>query len=95
MTNSETSTNADGCPPDRQTAYSREELLACSRGELFHPDSAKLPTPDMLMTDRITLINNNGGKGFARSAAASISIRPISLTARFAASWEMPRHTLI
>ncbi len=62
MTKSETLASAEGCPPDRQTAYSREELLACSRGELFHPDSAKLPTPDMLMTDRITLINNNGGK---------------------------------
>ena len=39
-----------GLPPDRKSAYSYEELLACARGELFDPDSAKLPLPDMLMT---------------------------------------------
>ena len=76
MTKSETSASADGCPPDRQTAYSREELLACSRGELFHPDSAKLPTPDMLMTDRIALINNNGGKYGKGVIKAELDINP-------------------
>jgi 3-hydroxyacyl-[acyl-carrier protein] dehydratase/trans-2-decenoyl-[acyl-carrier protein] isomerase len=49
-------------PPDRKNSYSRDELLACARGELFDPDSAKLPLPDMLMTDRVPLITNDGGQ---------------------------------
>ena len=76
MTKSETSSGEDGCPPGRQTVYSREELLACARGELFHPDSAKLPTPDMLMTDRITLIKNNGGKYGKGEIRAELDINP-------------------
>jgi len=76
MTKSETSSGEDGCPPGRQTVYSREELLACAHGELFHPDSAKLPTPDMLMTDRITLIKNNGGKYGKGEIRAELDINP-------------------
>jgi len=62
MTQSNDSGSPDGCPPGRKTAYGYEELLQCARGELFDPDSAKLPLPDMLMTDRVTRIVNNGGK---------------------------------
>jgi len=76
MTKSETSSSSDGCPPGRQTAYNREELLACSRGELFDPDSAKLPTPDMLMTDRVTLITSNGGKYGKGQIQAELDINP-------------------
>ena len=49
-------------PPDRKNSYGREELLQCARGELFDPDSAKLPLPNMLMTDRVPLITNSGGQ---------------------------------
>ena len=76
MTESEKSSSSDGCPPGRQTAYSREELLACSRGELFDPDSAKLPTPDMLMTDRVTLITNKGGKYGKGEIQAELDVNP-------------------
>lgn len=51
----------------RQNSYTREELLACSRGELFGPGNAQLPAPPMLMFDRITQITDSGGlfdKGF-------------------------------
>ena len=43
------------------SSYSKEEILKCSRGELFGPGNAKLPAPNMLMIDRIVTINNTGG----------------------------------
>ena len=76
MTNSEKSVSPDGCPPGRQTAYSRDELLACSRGELFGPDFARLPAPDMLMIDRISLITNSGGKYGKGEIQAELDIDP-------------------
>ncbi|MGL5303369.1 MAG: 3-hydroxyacyl-[acyl-carrier-protein] dehydratase FabA, partial [Aeromonas sp.] len=42
-------------------SFSREELLACSRGELFGEGNSQLPAPNMLMMDRIVTINDNGG----------------------------------
>ncbi len=76
MTEIESATGPDDCPPGRQNAYSREELLACGRGELFDPDSAKLPLPDMLMTDRITLITNSGGEYGKGEIQAELDINP-------------------
>ena len=46
----------------KQNAYSREDLLRCSRGELFGPGNAQLPAPNMLMMDRIVKITDNGGE---------------------------------
>ena len=76
MTNIEPAGNLDGCPPGRKTAYGRDELLQCARGELFHPDSARLPLPDMLMTDRVTLINSNGGEYGRGEIIAELDIDP-------------------
>lgn len=76
MSKSEILASPDGCPPGRQTAYSHEDLLACARGELFDPDSAKLPMPDMLMTDRVTLITNTGGKFGKGQVQAELDINP-------------------
>ena len=36
-----------------QGSFTKEELLACSRGELFGPGNSQLPAPNMLMMDRI------------------------------------------
>jgi 3-hydroxyacyl-[acyl-carrier protein] dehydratase/trans-2-decenoyl-[acyl-carrier protein] isomerase len=66
----------EGLPPGRQNAYSRDELIACARGELFGPDSARLPMPDMLMTDRITMISNTGGKYGKGEIVAELDIHP-------------------
>lgn len=66
----------DGLPPGRQHSYNRDELLACARGELFGPDNARLPMPNMLMTDRITLITNTGGKFDKGEMTAELDIRP-------------------
>ncbi|HGY1015917.1 TPA: 3-hydroxyacyl-[acyl-carrier-protein] dehydratase FabA, partial [Aeromonas salmonicida subsp. smithia] len=43
-------------------SFTREELLACSRGELFGEGNSQLPAPNMLMMDRIVKINDNGGE---------------------------------
>ena len=47
--------------------YTYSELIDCGDGKLFGEGNAKLPLPPMLMFDRITMINNDGGefkKGF-------------------------------
>jgi len=55
---------------ERRSAYDYEDLLACGRGELFGPGNAKLPSPPMLMFERITEIAATGGpynKGMVRA----------------------------
>jgi len=76
MTEPEKTGSTDACPPGRKSSYSYDELLQCARGELFHPESAKLPLPDMLMTDRITRITANGGKYGKGEIIAELDIKP-------------------
>ncbi len=55
---------------DKKYQYSKSELLACGRGELFGEGNAQLPLPNMLMFDRIIEINANGGnaeKGYIKA----------------------------
>ena len=44
-----------------EDGYTKEELIACGRGELFGKDNAQLPLPPMLMFDRITKVSDDGG----------------------------------
>ena len=60
----------------RQSSYTREELLACGRGELFGEGNARLPLPNMLMMDRITLIADEGGKYGKGEIVAELDINP-------------------
>lgn len=60
----------------RQSSYSYEELLACSRGELFGPGNAQLPAPNMLMMDRITHIATGGGAYDKGEIKAELDIKP-------------------
>ena len=60
----------------QQNAYTREELLACSRGELFGPGNAQLPAPNMLMIDRIAHISETGGKYGKGEIVAELDINP-------------------
>ena len=46
----------------KKESYSKEDLLACGRGELFGEKNAQLPLPPMLMFDRVIKINDSGGK---------------------------------
>src|SRR5690554_3822188 len=60
----------------KQNAYTREELLKCSRGELFGPGNAQLPAPNMLMIDRITHISDTGGRFGKGEIVAELDIHP-------------------
>ena len=46
----------------KKNSYSYEELLDCANGKLFGPGNARLPSPPMLMFNRITNINDDSGK---------------------------------
>jgi len=53
-----------------KNSFSREELLSCGRGEMFGEGNARLPTPNMLMMDRITRIvadEGDHGKGYMQA----------------------------
>ena len=58
------------------TSFSKEDLLKCSRGELFGPGNAQLPAPPMLMMDRITEISGDGGLHGKGHVVAEFDITP-------------------
>jgi 3-hydroxyacyl-[acyl-carrier protein] dehydratase/trans-2-decenoyl-[acyl-carrier protein] isomerase len=60
----------------RPSSFSYEDLLACSRGELFGPGNAQLPAPNMLMLDRVSLIAENGGSYNKGQIQAELDIKP-------------------
>jgi len=60
----------------QQSSYTRDELLACGRGELFGEGNAQLPLPPMLMFDRITHISPDGGEHGKGEVVAELDIRP-------------------
>ena len=59
-----------------KNAFTREELLACSRGELFGPGNSQLPAPNMLMMDRIAKISAIGGQFDKGEIIAELDITP-------------------
>lgn len=66
--------------PDRslvdQHTFTREELLKCGYGKLFGPGRAHLPVDEMLMMDRITDIQEVGGKYGKGRILAELDIHP-------------------
>ena len=46
----------------KKHSFKYEELIDCANGELFGPGNAKLPSPPMLMFDKITNIQVEKGK---------------------------------
>lgn len=61
---------------DRKNAYSKDDLIACGKGQLFGPDNARLPLPNMLMMDRILHISNEGGSHNKGEIIAELDINP-------------------
>jgi len=47
--------------PQRKHHFDFDELMTCARGEMYGPGNAQLPAPPMLLFDRITQINDDGG----------------------------------
>ena len=46
---------------ERKNSYTYKDLIDCADGKLFGPGNAKLPSPPLLMFDRITNIQENKG----------------------------------
>ena len=59
-----------------KNSYTREDLLACSQGELFGPGNSQLPAPNMLMMDRIVSITSDGGEHGNGEIIAELDITP-------------------
>ncbi len=59
-----------------KSSYTRAELELCGKGELFGPDTGRLPTDDMLMLDRVVKINSDGGSHGKGQIIAELDIRP-------------------
>ena len=47
---------------NKKNSYKYSDLIDCANGKLFGPENAKLPSPPMLMFDRITNIQDKSGK---------------------------------
>ena len=45
----------------KKNSFKYEELIDCANGKLFGPGNAKLPSPPMLMFDRISNIEDKKG----------------------------------
>ena len=53
-----------------KNSFDYNELISCANGEMFGPGNARLPSPPMLMFDRISKITENGGsynKGYVEA----------------------------
>ena len=59
-----------------QKSYEKEEILDCAQGNLFGPTNGRLPTPNMLMFDRITEIDSVNGKYNKGRILAELDIEP-------------------
>jgi len=60
----------------REASFDRDQLLQCGRGEMFGPGNAQLPTPNMLMMDRIVTIADHGGAFGKGQIIAELDVRP-------------------
>lgn len=63
-------------PLTDRNSFSYDELIQCGKGELFGPGNALLPLPPMLMFDRITVINEGGGKYDKGEIVAELDVDP-------------------
>ena len=59
-----------------KNTYNKEELLTCGNGLLFGEGNGRLPTPNMLMFDRINHISIEGGEFNKGKIIAELDINP-------------------
>ena len=60
----------------QQSSYSREELLISGGDGIFGEENARLPLPNMLMFDRITRIDDTGGRFSKGEIVAELDVVP-------------------
>ena len=66
----------DGGRWPQQSTYSREELLFSGSDGIFGAGNARLPLPNMLMFDRITHIDDSGGRFGKGEVIAELDVNP-------------------
>ncbi len=59
-----------------KSSYDYQDLIDCGNGRMFGPGNAQLPVPPMLMFDRITHIDDNGGAAGKGVITAELDINP-------------------
>lgn len=59
-----------------RSSYSRDDLQLAGTGQLFGSDRARLPLPPMLMLDRITHIDADGGAHGLGQVVAELDVNP-------------------
>ncbi|MAJ23401.1 MAG: 3-hydroxyacyl-[acyl-carrier-protein] dehydratase FabA [Candidatus Pelagibacter sp. TMED64] len=60
----------------KKNNYNYTELIECAEGKMFGPGNAKLPSPPMLMFDKITNIDSISGKYKKGKINAELEIKP-------------------
>ena len=60
----------------KKNSFSYDQLIHCANGDLFGKGNAQLPSPPMLMFDRITNISENGGIFEKGEVVAELDIKP-------------------
>jgi 3-hydroxyacyl-[acyl-carrier protein] dehydratase/trans-2-decenoyl-[acyl-carrier protein] isomerase len=69
-------TTGSGGLSEPQNSFTREELIQAGHGEMFGPENARLPLPNMLMMDRVAHISTTGGVHDKGEIIAELDIRP-------------------
>nr|WP_315851037.1 3-hydroxyacyl-[acyl-carrier-protein] dehydratase FabA [Rheinheimera sp. YQF-1] len=59
-----------------KNSFTKQDLVACGRGELFGEGNSQLPVDNMLMIDRIVHISEEGGKYGKGEIVAEFDINP-------------------
>lgn len=61
---------------ERQSSFTRDELIQVGHGKVFGPENARLPLPNMLMVDRVAHISATGGAHGKGQIVAELDIHP-------------------
>ena len=72
---------------DKRESYTKEDLLASGRGELFGAKGPQLPAPNMLMMDRVVKMTETGGNFDKGYVEAELDINPRSVVLRMPLYW--------
>ena len=60
----------------KNKSFTYDELIASGHGKMFGPEDGRLPLPPMLMMDRITRIDEDGGPHKKGQMIAELDIKP-------------------
>ena len=60
----------------QKSSYNYDEIITCGEGKMFGPGNAQLPLPNMLMFDRITQIDDDGGTHGKGQVVAELDVKP-------------------